>query len=215
MALVDSEAAFEQRTKEVVTNQAARLAILNRGIRSFSMLAFSVGTPQTPPTDDAFRNFADQVLPPGYDMGTYSAFRRLHFEASTLVVAQLKAKVTGDQEDGKQKLPVIEKQTKLADQKRRLGGVDIEGELQPSYHLVDAVNNMIETNCVQWIAPSKATSRDQEIQHGSKNLPSVVQLEQHTLKLSAPEMALKRNVQTRSSYNGACSGVHLLWTKSG
>ena len=91
------------------------------------MLAFSVGTPQTPPTDDAFRNFADQVLPPGYDMGTYSAFRRLHFEASTLVVAQLKAKVTGDQEDGKQKLPVIEKQTKLADQKRRLGGVDIEG----------------------------------------------------------------------------------------
>ena len=81
MALVDSEAAFEQRTKEVVTNQAARLAILNRGIRSFSMLAFSVGTPQTP-TDDAFRTFADQVLPPGYDMGTY---KRLHFKASTFV----------------------------------------------------------------------------------------------------------------------------------
>jgi hypothetical protein len=191
MALVDSEAAFEQRAKEVVTNMAARLAIANRGIRTFSTLAFSAGTPQSPPSDDAFRNFADGVLPPGYDMATYSAFRRLHFEASTLVVAQLKAKVTGDQEEGRQKLPVIEKQTRLADQKRRLLGVDIEGELQPSYHLVDTVNNMIETNCVQWIAPSKATSRDQEIQHGAKNLPSVVQLEQHTLKLSAPDSSLE------------------------
>ena len=160
MALVDSEAAFEQRLPEVVANAAARLAITNSGIRTFSALAFAVGTPQTPPSDDAFRRFADRVLQPGYDMATYSAFRRVHFEASTLVVAQLKARVTGDQEDGKQKLPVVEKQTRLADQKRRLLGVDIEGEMQPSYHLVDTVNNMIETNCVQWIAPSKATSRD-------------------------------------------------------
>ena len=191
MALVDSEAAFEQRLREVVANAAARLAITNSGIKTFSALAFAVGTPQTPPSDDAFRGFADRVLQPGYDMATYSAFRRVHFEASTLVVAQLKARVTGDQEDGKQKLPVIEKQTRLADQKRRLLGVDIEGEMQPSYHLVDTVNNMIETNCVQWISPSKATSRDQEIQHGAKNLPSVVQLEHQTLKLSAPDSALE------------------------
>ena len=87
MALVDSEAAFEQRTREVISNVAARLAISNRGIRTFSTLAFSAGTPQNPPSDEAFRTFADSVLPPGYDMATYSAFRRLHFEASTLVVA--------------------------------------------------------------------------------------------------------------------------------
>ena len=116
-------------------------------------------------------------------MASYSSFRRLHFESSTLVVAQLKARVTGEQDEGKQKLPIVEKQARLADQKRRLQGIDIDGELEPSYHLVDAVNAMIETSSVLWIAPSKATSRDQEIQHGSKSLPSVVQLEQHTLKL--------------------------------
>ena len=70
MALVDSEAAFEQRLREVVANAAARLAITNSGIRTFSALAFSVGTPQTPPSDDAFRGFADRVLQPGYDMAT-------------------------------------------------------------------------------------------------------------------------------------------------
>ena len=76
MALVDSEAAFEQRLREVVVNLAARLAIVNSGIRTFSALAFSIGTPQTPPNDDAFRGFSDRVLLPGYDMATYSAFRR-------------------------------------------------------------------------------------------------------------------------------------------
>ena len=45
MALVDSEAAFEQRLPEVVANAAARLAITNSGIRTFSALAFAVGTP--------------------------------------------------------------------------------------------------------------------------------------------------------------------------
>ena len=120
-------------------------------------------------------------------MATYSSFRRLHFEASTLVVAQLKQRATGDSDEGKLKLPIVEKQARLTDQKRRLAGIDIEGELQPSYSLVDAVNNMIESSSVLWIAPSKATSRDQEIQHGSKNLPSVVQLEQHTLKLASQD----------------------------
>ena len=191
MALVDSEAAFEQRLREVMPNVAAQQAILNGGIRSFSGLAFSSGTPQNPPTDEQFRAFSDNVLPVGYDMATYSSFRRLHFEASTLVVAQLKAKVSGDPDEGRQKLPIVEKQARLEEQKLRLAGVDIDGELQPSFHLIDAVNNMIETNTIQWIAPSKATSRDQEVLQGAKNLPSVVQLEQHTLKLSAPDANLE------------------------
>ena len=202
MALVDSTAAFEQRLGEVITNLAARTAIANGGLNSFSALAFACGTPQSPPSDDAFRQFADTVLPVGYTMATYSAFRRLHFEASTLVVAQLKQRVTGDSEEGKQKLPTVEKQARLVDQRRRLAGIDIEGELQPSYSLIDAVNNMIETSSVLWIAPSKATSRDQEIQHGSKNLPSVVQLEQHTLKLASQD----------SNFEADCSStIQLQW----
>jgi hypothetical protein len=191
MASVDSEAAFEQRLREVMPTAAVRGAIVNAGIRTFSGLAFASGTPQNPPTDDAFRAFADGILPVRYDMATYSSFRRLHFEASTLVVAQLKSRVTGDPDEGKQKLPIVEKQARLENQKRRLIGVEIEGELQPSFQLVDAVNNMIETNTVQWIAPSRATSRDQEVLQGAKNLPSVVQLEQHTLKLAAPDANLE------------------------
>jgi hypothetical protein len=53
-------------------------------------------------------------------MATYSSFRRLHFEASTLVVAQLKSKVTVDPDEGRQKLPIVEKQARLEEQRRRL-----------------------------------------------------------------------------------------------
>ena len=80
--------------------------------------------------------------------------------------------------------------------------MDIEGELQPSYALVDAVNAMIETSSVLWVAPSKATSRDQEVQHGGKNLPSVVQLEQQTLR------AVFTYAQLRG---GLFSGIQLQW----
>lgn len=187
MALVDSEAAFRKRLTEVLSDVGARNAVIAGGLQTFSALAFAVGTPQTPPSDDDFRVFADALLPAGYGMGSYSGLRRLHFEATTLVVAQLKAKVTGEPEEGKHKLPVVEKQARLADQKTRLVGIDIKGEMQPSFALVDAVHNMIDTNTVTWIAPSKCTSRDQEVQQGAKNLPSVVHLEQHTLKLAAPD----------------------------
>ena len=196
MALVDSEAAFEQRLREVMPALAVRMAVINAGIRTFSGLAFASGTPQNPPSDDVFRTFADGILPAGYDMATYSSLRRLHFEASTLVVAQLKSKVIGDPDEGRHKLPIVEKQARLDNQRRRLVGVEIEGELQPSYQLIDAVNNMIESNTIQWIAPSKATSRDQEVLQGAKNLPSVVQLEQHTLKLAAPDANLEAECGT-------------------
>ena len=79
MALVDSEAAFEQRLNEVMSSVDARHAILAGGIRTFSSLAFASGTPQNPPSDEAFRAFADTILPMGYNMASYSAFRRLPF----------------------------------------------------------------------------------------------------------------------------------------
>ena len=47
MALVDSEAAFEQRLREVLPTVAMRRAIINAGVRTFSGLAFASGTHRT------------------------------------------------------------------------------------------------------------------------------------------------------------------------
>lgn len=112
MSLVDSEAAFRKRLEECIGDPAARTAAVAGGVTTFSSLAFAVGTPQSPPSDEDFRQFTDNLLPVGYGMASYSGLRRMHFEATTLVVAQLKARVSGDTEDSKAKLPVIEKQAR-------------------------------------------------------------------------------------------------------
>ena len=75
-----------------------------------------------------------------------SRIRRLHFEASTLVVAHLKAQVTPDQGiEAVKKIPAAEKQARLVAQQARLTGLQIVGELQPSHSLVDLVASMIES----------------------------------------------------------------------
>ena len=91
MALIDSIAAFTKRVQEVIQEPAIRNAIQFAGIETFSALAFSVGTPQAPASDEAFRACADTTLPAHYGNAAYSGLRRLHFEATTLVVAQLKS----------------------------------------------------------------------------------------------------------------------------
>ncbi|CAE7270705.1 dnajb6-b [Symbiodinium sp. CCMP2592] len=110
----------------------------------------------------------------------------LIFEASTLVVAQLRAQATADDSDlAGRKLPHVEKQARLTSQKARLPGLLIEGELQPSYALVDACALMSESNSITWISPSRCTKRDAEVQQLGKEKTSLVQIEAGTLKVSS------------------------------
>ena len=119
-------------------------------------------------------------------MGQIANIRMLIFEASTLVVAQLRAQATADDTDlTGRKLPHVEKQARLAAQKARLPGLLIEGELQPSYALVDACALMSESNSVTWISPSRCTKRGAEVQQLGKERTSLVQIEAGTLKVSA------------------------------
>ena len=55
-----------------------------------SSLAFACGTPQSPPTEEQFKEFATGING-GTDMtfGELAALRRLHFEASAIVMAEL------------------------------------------------------------------------------------------------------------------------------
>ena len=119
--------------------------------------------------------------------------RRLHFEACTLIVAHTKQQVSLDSTvEGGRKLPVAEKQARLVQQQKRLTGISITGELQPSYALIDLAASMLESNAVIWIPPSKCSKRETEIQMTvTKEKSSVVAVEQHTLKITAAEEVLK------------------------
>ena len=134
MALVDSAAAFASHCDAIDTTGELKRLCIDNGLLTFSQLAFGVGTPQQPCSDDEFKQFSS-VLNGGVDLNVaaLSRFRRLHFEAQTLVVAHLKSQITNDPvSDAPKKLPQAEKVARLEDQKRRLTGLEIKGELQPS-----------------------------------------------------------------------------------
>jgi len=190
MALIDSEASLKQRCHPIDGDDALFEALKVNGVRTLRQLAFAVGSPQTP-TEEALKELAGKLYrsteASPTTVGQIANVRMLIFEASTLVVAQLRAQATADDTDlTGRKLPHVEKQARLASQKARLPGLLIEGELQPSYALVDACALMAESNSITWISPSRCSKRDAEVQMLGKERSSLVHLEAGgTLKVSA------------------------------
>ena len=188
MSLADSEAAFGQHCNKLVPDGSLLTLLNGKGIRSLGALAFAIGTPQVPPSDEQFKEFTTK-LNDGVDLdfGTQAALRRIHFEAAATVMAELKTKATDSSNETIRKLPIAEKAARLRDQETRLQGVRIRGELQPSYALVDMVAQMKESDSISWIAPSKCSKRDSEIQGNMKDKPVTLSLEQQMVKLASAE----------------------------
>ncbi|CAE7710295.1 SLC24A2 [Symbiodinium sp. CCMP2592] len=190
MALIDSEASLKQRCLPIEGDDSLFESLKANGVKTLRQLAFALGSPQTPPSDHDLKNLAAKVYKCAEGtqptIGQIANVRMLIFEASTLVVAQLRAQATADDSDlAGRKLPHVEKQARLTSQKSRLPGLLIEGELQPSYALVDACALMAESNSITWISPSRCTKRDAEVQQLGKEKTSLVQIEAGTLKVSA------------------------------
>ena len=170
------------RCDEVDDTKQLSILLNRQGINTFSSLAFAIGTPSQPPADAAFDQFAQRVctLP---SMGQIHKLRRLLFEAQTLVLAQLKMSVSGDQSSMARKLPVPEKQARIADLKHRLNGVVLEGEKEPAYSLIDLCQTIYETGNIIWMHPSKRHKRESEVRASVKDPKQISKVESQVLKI--------------------------------
>ena len=130
MSLADSEAAFQLHCSKVSPDGFLFGLLSNHRITNLSALAFAVGTPQSPPSEAQFKEFATGINnDTDMTFGELSMLRRLHFEASAIVMAELKSRATDTTGDGSRKLPTAEKSARLLDQEKRLPGLRIRGEL--------------------------------------------------------------------------------------
>ena len=187
MSLVESNAAFTQRCTEIDLTGNFGTLLQGQNIRTLSSMAFALGTPQTPPTDAQFNTLALAVFGAGYTLGQTAMIRRLHFEATTLMIASVKQRVDGetaDKAEGVKRIPVAEKRFRQEQQERRLTGISMTGEIEPSHQLLDLTTNILESGSIVWIAPSRCTKRSDEVQLSIKERPSSVQIENHQLKVS-------------------------------
>ena len=217
MSLADSEAAFNQHCNKLVPSGVLLNLLQGHGTRSLSSLAFAAGTPQSPPSEEQFKEFATMVNGgTEINFGMQAHLRRLHFEAAAIIMAELKSKATDTSTDGARKLPMAEKAARLKDQEARLSGLRIKGELQPSYALVDLVAQVKETNCITWIPPSKCTKRDSEVQSSLKDKPVTLSLEQQMVKLASAEEPLVADTPTDLQFQWALQrrGLHMTNVRS-
>ena len=162
----------------------------------FSTLAFTLGTPQKAPTDEQFEDLGGKVFQTP-TLGQLALLRKLHFEATTLMVASINEQVKTDTSDPTslaKRLPAAEKQSRLEIQMKRLTGLKIAGELAPSHQLLDVTNAMVESGVLTWIAPSKCSKRDDEIQANIKPAASTLQIEQSTLRVAQVPVATTADV---------------------
>jgi hypothetical protein len=118
MSLVESTAAFFQRCDEISPDGALRNALETQDIKTHSAMAFTMGTPQMPPTDEQFNQLAQRVFGPAPSVGQMSSIRRIHFESTTLVISTIREKVTSDgadKGDAARKVPLAEKKQRRED----------------------------------------------------------------------------------------------------
>ena len=186
MSLVESTAAFRQRCDEIVADGGLKDALDAQDIKTHSAMAFSMGTPQMTPTDEQFDALARRIYRAAPNVGQMSALRRIHFESTTLVISTIREKVTSDgteRGDAAKRVPLAEKKQRREDQLARLSGISMVGELDPSHSLLDHANQMHESGVIVWLAPSKCSKRDDEVQLALKDSKSSVQVENAQLKV--------------------------------
>eukprot|EP00435_Cladocopium_sp_Y103_P041887 s2114_g11.t1 len=101
-------------------------AIIGGGVTSLARLAFAAAPPGTTPTDDQVRSLFGGVLVPNVE--ALASMKRLVFEAQTLVVADVKSKVSKKDEQIPSTMAPAERENRVVEQRKRLTGVRLRGE---------------------------------------------------------------------------------------
>ena len=143
-----------------------------------------------PPTDAQIDTLSGHVFGSSPTIGQKSMLRRLHFEASALVVQTYRDLANADTVEGlsQKRLPPPEKRARMDKQKQRLTGLELSGELEPSHQLIDLCNSQYESGILTWIPPSKCSKRGVEVVAGQKDHPSLLKVEQGVVKVSAGQV---------------------------
>ncbi|CAE7311611.1 gpt [Symbiodinium sp. CCMP2592] len=162
---IDSEATFAARATELGMERDLLDLFVKNNVKTMGALAFvspyQIGQADEKPLLEALKALigrdltAKELIP----------VRRLWFEASTTVMGELKQKVERNDSAEPVRLAIAERTTRLDEQKKRLVGVCINSESEPSHRLVDVVFQQGADQQLTWLPWEKLTSRAHELTH--------------------------------------------------
>ena len=146
-----SQAAFRKRAAEVGLVQSEVDHLIAAHVDTLSKLAFVLVPPGKVPDDDAVKG----LLPSGANRGSIAGLKRLLFEAHTLIVSELKQRVEKSDDSQPVSLNVAERDSRLEDQKSRLGGLSSQGDEEVAHDAYNLVYSMVQKDDLLWLSPEK------------------------------------------------------------
>ena len=178
--LLESKEALRSRAADVGLSAAEITFLVDRGANSLARLAFAAAPPGTAPTTEQVQ----QLLPAGAGHGAVASMKRIIFEAQTLIVADIKAKVQRrDEPSASVSLSSAERDSRVEEQKQRLTGLRLRGDEEVAHSAYDLVLGVLEKDQLIYLAPERFGTRRDELAQ-VKPSPQL-QLEQGTISVKA------------------------------
>ena len=165
MAGLESKPSFKERALEIGGAEEFIQSLIGAGIDCFGKLAFICSANPHSGDDTPLKEAISSLLPTAPTVTEMMVLRRLWFEANAYALADLKAKTDRGPTDVVKAMPLPERMARLERQKQRLQGIVFDIHHEPSHHLVDKVQSMVDDGVLHYLEPSKCTSRHHEVQN--------------------------------------------------
>ena len=164
---LDSENVFKVRMDALGVSEPITTGLIAASINTMARLAYICTIQPGTSSDDSpfFVAIATalSINPADISVGDRACLRRAWFESSTVAIAEIRSRIESTNEDAPKRMPKPERSARLKEQQNRLAGIKIEGSLEPSYGLLDAVWSMREDDQLRYLTLESCTSRPQEI----------------------------------------------------
>jgi len=153
-SLADSTAAFEKQASNLGLEDEWIQGLKRLGIKNLGGLAFACGQPGSPVPEADVRALLDQAVSgKAITVGDVVVMKGLLSRAQADPAA----------DPSTRKMPTAERATRLAAQKLRLTGLDLQGTLEVAHSVYDVINGMVEADTLKYLSPAKCITRMQEI----------------------------------------------------
>ena len=159
----ESEQAFLQRLNELNLVEL-KPRFLELGWKSFAIFAFASDYVPGVSAAELFIEEVVKKLTTDADIDRWKPLlKRLFVEAYTMAAHDIQGRGDGRDVDEPKRMPNAEREYRLSAIAASLPGLRLEGELLPSYHLIDLVANMLETGVITYVGWEKCGKRDSEL----------------------------------------------------
>ena len=195
--VADSKAHFLARAKEYSVPQTIIDELAAADIRTLGQLAFAFTRPGQEYDEEKFQNWITTIHGgTAPSLGEAAAVRRLHFEAEIVLTASLKASIEHPVSEAStpRPIPFAERNARMEEVRRSLGGVIIEGQSEPSQALVDEVCHQYDTRVLRYLEPARCTSREHEILAGK--IDKKLKLDNSTLSIRESKSIPDESIST-------------------